>query len=120
LIPFLNKAIIIADFHICGNLPVCREQLKIISLVKKLMGKSTSSPIPPLQNEVTGEFVVNDEDKANLLIPFLNKAIIIVDFHICGNLPVCREQLKIISRAYVNQPRHLYHLCRTRLLVSLL
>jgi hypothetical protein len=31
------------------------------------MGKSTSSPIPPLQNEATGEFVVNDEDKANLL-----------------------------------------------------
>jgi hypothetical protein len=31
LIPFLNKAIIIANFHICGNLPVCREQLKIIS-----------------------------------------------------------------------------------------
>jgi hypothetical protein len=30
LIPFLNKAITIADFHICGNLPVCREQLKII------------------------------------------------------------------------------------------
>jgi hypothetical protein len=40
------------------------------SLVKKLMGKSTSSPIPPLQNEVTGEFVVNDEDKANLLNTF--------------------------------------------------
>ena len=40
------------------------------SLVKKLMGKSTSSPIPPLQNEATGEFVVNDEDKANLLNTF--------------------------------------------------
>jgi hypothetical protein len=38
------------------------------SLVKKLMGKSTSSPIPPLQNEATGEFVVNDEDKANSII----------------------------------------------------
>jgi hypothetical protein len=41
-----------------------------IGVVKKLMGKSTSSPIPPLQNEVTGEFVVNDEDKANLLNTF--------------------------------------------------
>ena len=38
--------------------------------VKKLMGKSTVSPIPPLQNEATGEFVVNDEDKANLLNTF--------------------------------------------------
>jgi hypothetical protein len=39
-------------------------------LLKKLMGKSTVSPISPLQNEATGEFVVNDEDKANLLNTF--------------------------------------------------
>jgi hypothetical protein len=30
------------------------------------MGKSTVSPISPLQNEATGEFVVNDEDKARM------------------------------------------------------
>ena len=49
------------------------------SLVKKLMGKSTSSPIPPLQNEVTGEFVVNDEDKANLLNTFFCSISEIID-----------------------------------------
>jgi hypothetical protein len=59
LIPFLNKAIIIADFHICGNLPVCREQL--------------------MQNEVNGEFVVNDEDKANLLNTFFCSISEIID-----------------------------------------
>ena len=36
-----------------------------------MIGKSTSSPIPPLQNDATGGFVVNDEDKANLLNTFV-------------------------------------------------
>ena len=49
------------------------------SLVKKLMGKSTSSPIPPLQNQATGEFVVNDEDKANLLNTFFCSISEIID-----------------------------------------
>ena len=49
------------------------------SLAKKLMGKSTSSPIPPLQNEVTGESVVNDEDKANLLNTFFCSISEIID-----------------------------------------
>jgi hypothetical protein len=43
------------------------------------MGKSTSSPIPPLQNEVNGEFVVNDEDKANLLNTFFCSISEIID-----------------------------------------
>jgi hypothetical protein len=43
------------------------------------MGKSTSSPIPPLQNEVTSEFVVNDEDKANLLNTFFCSISEIID-----------------------------------------
>ena len=34
------------------------------------MSKSTSSSIPPLQSDATGEFVVNDEDEANLLCTF--------------------------------------------------
>ena len=52
-------------------------------LVHILMGKSTSSPIPPLQNEATGEFVVNDEDKANLLNTFFCSISKIID----SNLP---------------------------------
>jgi hypothetical protein len=43
------------------------------------MVKSTSSPIPPLQNEATGEFVVNDEDKANLLNTFFCSIFEIID-----------------------------------------
>jgi hypothetical protein len=43
------------------------------------MVKSTSSPIPPLQNEATGEFVVNDEDKANLLNTFFCSISEIID-----------------------------------------
>ena len=49
------------------------------SCLKKSMVKSTSSPIPPLQNEATGEFVVNDEDKANLLNTFFCSISEIID-----------------------------------------
>jgi hypothetical protein len=35
--------------------------------------------IPPLQNEATGEFVVNDEDKANLLNTFFCSISEIID-----------------------------------------
>ena len=55
------------------------QTLSHIGVLLKLMVKSTSSPIPPLQNEASGEFVVNDEDKANLLNTFFCSISEIID-----------------------------------------
>ena len=52
------------------NKDACRNAKSYWKLVKKLMGKCSSSSIPPLFNATSGELTVNDVDKANLLNSF--------------------------------------------------
>ena len=40
------------------------------SLIKKLQGNTQSYNIPPLQDDISGNILINDEDKANLLNKF--------------------------------------------------